>query len=266
VTRLVSIIGMSRSGSTLLGLLLGRHRGVIYVGETMNFGAAWSHPRARCRCGSVLRDCEFWQCVVRRAGLDDVPTDISPAVGWRLMAAAAEVADAHTVVDSSKHPGWQRSASRVTGDDALALHLVRDPRGHLASAHIGWDPQRAPTAPPALRSAIHVGGAWVKRNWWSIAAARRWNRRGRARYEDVVAGGELGVPAAWLGRHDPDWIGATHVPTGNPRTRQPGGDAVHHDDRWVEHVPRWMQLTVWLVTLPLVAWYRYPLMAPRAEP
>lgn len=254
-------MGMSRSGSTLLGLLLGRHRGVLYVGETMNFGAAWAHPGSWCTCGTVLRECAFWQDVVARTDVD-VPHTITPATGRRLIQAAAEVAGAHTVVDSSKHPGWQRALSRSTGDDVLAVHLVRDPRGHLASAHVGWHPDRAPTQPPALRSAVHVGAAWVKRNWWSIVATRRWPRRRRVRYEDLVADGELGVPASWLGQRDDTWIGAAHIPTGNPRTRQPGGDEVRADDRWVHVVPRRMQLLVWLVTFPLVAWYRYPPVGP----
>jgi hypothetical protein len=256
LTRQVSIVGMSRSGSTLLGILLGRRDGVLYVGELVSFGAAWSHPGARCRCQEVVRDCPFWQEVVRRSGIDVVPEEITPALGRRLLEAAAGVAGAHTVVDSSKHPGWQRS---LAGDDtdSIAIHIVRDPRGHLASAHLGFTRKEdGPTTPP-WRLAVHVGLAWTKRNWWSLVAVRRWPRHLRIRYEALVDGGDLGVPTGWLEPESDGWDGAIHVPTGNPGTRRPGGEQIRPDTRWIELVPAGMQLVVWVLTFPLGAWYRY---------
>ena len=56
---IVYVGGYGRSGSTILGLLLGQHEACVHFGE---FGVIWSALKRNrsCTCGSKLYNCEFW--------------------------------------------------------------------------------------------------------------------------------------------------------------------------------------------------------------
>lgn len=58
------VLGPAYSGSTLFGLALGRHEDIVNLGEASNLHHDY-RARARCTCGSPLRDCDFWQAVRR---------------------------------------------------------------------------------------------------------------------------------------------------------------------------------------------------------
>src|SRR6266571_3275615 len=66
------IAGASRSGSTMLDLLLGELDGYVAAGELRNL---WGHGLLdgwRCGCGEPVKSCPFWRSVLERAGLDRV--------------------------------------------------------------------------------------------------------------------------------------------------------------------------------------------------
>src|SRR5262249_58384738 len=64
--QVVYITGSGRSGTTLLGHILGQLEGFCFVGEAMY---AWRALGQRlCGCGVPLESCEFWSAVRREAG------------------------------------------------------------------------------------------------------------------------------------------------------------------------------------------------------
>jgi hypothetical protein len=77
MTRMVYILAPSHSGSTLLAMLLGRHPELCTVGE-LKATCLGDVERYRCSCGSLIRQCAFWQRVseeMARRGYNYAVTD-----------------------------------------------------------------------------------------------------------------------------------------------------------------------------------------------
>ena len=73
--RNVYILSAGRSGSTLTSLILGSHPNAISVGELFHLPKNLALNTA-CACGCPIRDCGFWQAVVR---------DISDKLGLEIL-------------------------------------------------------------------------------------------------------------------------------------------------------------------------------------
>jgi hypothetical protein len=89
--RVLYVLGYGRSGSTVLGMALGQHPGLVNLGEISTLptfipGPTYIAPRA-CGCLLPLDQCPYWQGVARRVGsmaaLAQDGTTLSPAMGWR---------------------------------------------------------------------------------------------------------------------------------------------------------------------------------------
>lgn len=52
-----------RSGSTILGQVLGRMPGFVNVGEAWQVWQRGLRENERCGCGQPFRSCEFWSAV-----------------------------------------------------------------------------------------------------------------------------------------------------------------------------------------------------------
>lgn len=130
--RVLYVVGYGRSGSTMLGMALGRHPGIVNLGEisvlrTFVPGPTYVPPRA-CGCLQRLDQCPYWRGVARRLGSMEMlarsDTTLSLSMGWRryapwlpepanqlprwaeaaaaLYRAAIEEANAAVAVDTSK--------------------------------------------------------------------------------------------------------------------------------------------------------------------
>lgn len=220
--QVVYVMGEGRSGSTLLGDLLGQAVGCFHAGELDHL---WVELAARgslipCSCGEVVFDCPVWSEVVARLRAAGVPIatqlprwsrDIGrlqrvrtflsgPAVLGRDAAAhayadllartyatIADVTGARVVVDTTKHPAEGLLACSHPRVEAFAVHLVRDPRAVLHSRIrlAGWRNR------PAVRSRTiaYSAARWSARNWLAESICRRCakGRCIRVRYEDLVA-------------------------------------------------------------------------------
>jgi sulfotransferase family protein len=149
--RVIYIAGASHSGSTLLDMMLNAHPEIISVGELLKLNrvkrSKSGKPKfARCSCGAAgLLRCEFWSRVNERTllshGTSLADLDLNdcrhpaegPDANSILFRAISEVSGKEFVVDSSKMP---RRLKHLMGFDELnvyAIHLVRDPRGQIAS-------------------------------------------------------------------------------------------------------------------------------------
>jgi hypothetical protein len=158
----ISIGGASRSGSTLLALLLGQVEGNFAVGELHYIWSRGYQQNMLCGCGKPFNVCPFWQSVLEEAygSPSNVPigeiTALHETVAqvWRLpelaspirrpsfenqvqaylphiqklMQAILDVSGAKTIVDSSKYPSYCYLLSRVPNANVQLVHLVRDSR------------------------------------------------------------------------------------------------------------------------------------------
>jgi hypothetical protein len=142
--KVVFIMGTARSGSTLLGTLLGEAAGVFFAGELCD----WPHLQG---VSTVPRSHSFWKRV--RTHIGDLPTGSSdykrlfehPAgivrqvtqhrlrsqyegLTVEVLKAVAEESGSATVVDSSHYPRRARVLRRLLGPDQVRLvFLVRRP-------------------------------------------------------------------------------------------------------------------------------------------
>lgn len=164
----VYICSHGRSGSTLVGSVLGLADGYCYVGEVRDVWRDGLAANQACGCGKPFRDCPFWTEVFARAFggfdtqdvtdatrlftemYDPIPSVelfrlvLSPRVKGRdiakytsvlakLYAAIADVSGCHTIVDSSKALRYGALVMRTPGVRARWVNVIRDPRGIVHS-------------------------------------------------------------------------------------------------------------------------------------
>lgn len=220
----VYVGGAGRSGSTLLGELLGAQSGALHVGELSLFWRDASRGGV-CACGQSLLDCELWgQALmdlreshgVRLAEYQTLafhrqllarssrPADLmrmrrrGPA-SWtageeRLVSATdglvrhvLELAKARVLVDSSKTLASFMLTDLMFSDVRL-IHLVRDPRAVVASARRSRSIARGnlESLPPGAGTASAMGG-WMRANATMRFAQSYAALATRVNYEDLIA-------------------------------------------------------------------------------
>jgi hypothetical protein len=220
--RVVFIAGWARSGSTLLGNLLGQADGCFFAGE-LRFLAerAWRENRL-CGCGRPLLDCDVWSEIIAgleprigvggRALLEAVPgrglrtrsmlkefLPFPPRTPRRLeqellpvlealYQEISRVSGASVIVDSSRSPIYARLLERIPGMQLDVIHLVRDARATAFSM------KRKRYDRSGRRFMYQAGLAENAVMWltWNLAAERlgKWppSRANylRIRYEDLA--------------------------------------------------------------------------------
>jgi hypothetical protein len=161
-TKVVYIGGVGRSGSTLLGRILGEAPNAVCVGETRYIWARGVRDNVECGCGKAFRECPFWDAVGMDAfgGWDQIQSELvaelDRAMTWphtipayvatqlprnvarrtnayisylaTLYAAISRISKATTIIDTSKAPGFANLLQCIPGGDLRIVHLVRDSR------------------------------------------------------------------------------------------------------------------------------------------
>ncbi|GAB4534108.1 MAG: hypothetical protein Kow0063_16860 [Anaerolineae bacterium] len=125
VATLVNVCGVSRSGTTMFGLMLGNGPDVFYCGEVFARFRPWQkhHFLSKCRCGQV--PCPVWE-------------KIGAAPARRFHATVFEQLGVHFVVDSSKDLVWVIDTHRwaaTSGIKVLNLLLWKSP---INQAYSQW--------------------------------------------------------------------------------------------------------------------------------
>jgi hypothetical protein len=194
----IDIVAKGRSGSTLVGLLLGQLPGFVDVGELRY---VWTRRLGKganvlCGCGTVLSECPFWEQVGQDAfggwdALDAthvleleravererfIPLLLQPKalrvygaklheytdLLARLLQGIARVAGARVVVDGSKLLSRALVLHHVEGVDLSFLHIVRDCRGVAFS----WSKRVArPETLERVSYMPRIGPAAVSTRW-----------------------------------------------------------------------------------------------------
>ncbi len=264
--RCILIAGTSRSGSTLLGMLLGSQPEALFVGESRGWSVNWQRNWL-CGCGTPFRECGFWSDVLELAAADlDALTPEDPGYIDAVICiqqAARRVSGADVIVDSSKKPTYFERLGRHPAVTPITVHIIRDPRGVVTSAHRGWKKKRDPLTRPPLTLTIRVTVHWERTNFACQRLLRRVNERtATIRYEDLVADPEAVTRRlanlAGIDIVEPvTRIGRQHVPSGNPLRYSSGDLPVTLDDAWHRVLSTSHQRLAFLLGLPLTARYGY---------
>ncbi|GGO08323.1 sulfotransferase family protein [Microbispora rosea subsp. aerata] len=288
--------GLGRSGSTLLERLLGEVPGVVPLGEVVHLWDRGVRADEPCGCGQRFSQCPFWTKVGIRAfgqwrqsqagwlpglrarvdrtrrvpvlalGLASREAELAEYVRSysRIYAAAAEVADAQVVLDSSKHASLAYCLSAIM--DVRVVQVVRDPRAVAAS----WrrrvrrpEDGRPMTRWTPARTAVH----WLAQNLAFEVLRRKGVEVVRVRHEDLVRDprGTLGRLVTRLGLPDGGLpfldghralLGVAHTVSGNPMRFSVGTVEIRDRPGPLRRSQRWL---VTAMTLPLLLWYGYRL-------
>lgn len=221
--KVLYVAGLGRSGSTLLGNVLGQVDGFVSVGELRSIWEYGLILNKVCVCGVPFRECEMWRAVLdeafgttsrvdsrkmiqlreRWARTKHIPLMLAPPGRWlvrwrlaeyldnlgRLYRAVQTTTGSRVIVDTSKFPSYGFALGMVPSVDLYVIHLVRDPRAVAYS----WmrerlhpdpeNPEYMPRHSPAVSSL-----RWIARNLATEALWRRSPERYlMLRYEDFAA-------------------------------------------------------------------------------
>lgn len=225
--KVLYISGFGRSGSTILGNVLGQTEGFFHGGELRHIWDRGLIKNWLCGCDSPFQECEFWREVFQNAfgGMEriDAPEMIRlrelssrthhvPLMlthpGERLLAKRRKTylenlgrlyraiqlrAGSRVIVDSSKYPSYAHVLDTIPGVDLHVVHLIRDPRAVTYS----WQRKKVqtgagenPKTPVYMRQYDTLGSIlrWGVQN---VATEMLWKRLPERymalRYEDFVA-------------------------------------------------------------------------------
>jgi Sulfotransferase family len=224
-TTVLSIVGPGRSGTTILGSVLGEVDGVVSAGELRWLWRQGLLERRPCGCGAAPDECPVWSKVLVLAltGIDETPSGIAAALdelasrrhrlrairlgalgrgGWpaldrvrrvtaELVPAIANVTRARVIVDTSKRAHDAALLAGLPDVDHYVLHMVRDPGA------VAWSWQRGnktirvgdATRPMATRELVPSVARWTE-NFLCAEVLRRYVPPERwmfLRYEDFAA-------------------------------------------------------------------------------
>jgi len=162
-TKVIFIAGYSRSGSTLLGRLLGCGAGCFHIGEAHQLWKQGFQRNGSCQCGELFHQCPFWTAVmaealgeardgqvaalrelrrrvfrpwrrwvtIRRFMLTNRYWQATQEYGdlWeRLVRAICRIGAASVVIDSSKSAAQGLALTHADGLEVHVVHLLRDSR------------------------------------------------------------------------------------------------------------------------------------------
>ncbi len=160
--KVLYIAGEGRSGSTIIGAILGEIKNFLFTGELMSI---WKHffiEDKTCTCGSLPSECSVWNQIVRHsfAHVDkeyaitienyrkywvknrNALYDLLPGLKTRfserkddylkilehLYRSIREFNNTEFIIDDSKRPAYGKLLEQIDSIDLYILHLVRDPR------------------------------------------------------------------------------------------------------------------------------------------
>jgi len=141
--KVIYIVGMGRSGSTLLDILLDAHNQVQALGGVRRLAHyVQKHP---CPCGAPsFWECDFWSRVNQELqsqygrNLMDLAINNRNKANFRkdnllLFKTASEVGGAPYITDNSKSAGRLMQLMEHPEIEVIPVHVIRDPRGRAQS-------------------------------------------------------------------------------------------------------------------------------------
>ncbi|WP_420630013.1 sulfotransferase [Candidatus Leptofilum sp.] len=160
--KILYIAGEGRSGSTIIGNVLGEIEGFFFIGEAMNIWRHFFLDNKLCACGVPGLDCPVWHKILNnefKISSTDAKmmerqrkNSVRNRYVWKylfsstrnnlrkqlsnylsnldaLYASIAQETNADVIVDSSKRPTYAFLLGMLPNVEIYTLHLVRDSRG-----------------------------------------------------------------------------------------------------------------------------------------
>jgi hypothetical protein len=258
--KVIYIVGLSHSGSTVLDMLL------TTAGKAVGLGQVWTvlrEDRARtqariCSCGAAAPDCELWGPVIER--LAGLPATASKRDRYQLVLESVDrlYGPKIALIDSSKHAEYLTvMANEIPGIDLAVLHNIKDVRPFTISTLDNLE--RKGQARPLPEKIFYQ---WNHDNRASLALAERVLGRPalRVMYEGLCLATEA-VAARLATELRDDYIdtgaalnrGHVHIIAGN-RLRLPEAGK----PKQLAYDYRWLARSEWLrpyVLMPMVRKY-----------
>lgn len=228
--RVLFVLGLGRSGSTLLGSLLGNHPEVINTGELLRIEDVIGDGAAKCACGLPLADCREWWRL-----FEGIPEKVlRKYTRWTpdLLDKVRANAGAKLLVDVSKTRSY-RIARRWKHPEVGFVLLTRDPRGIFRSYVQRGEP---------LGGRLAMHRKWLKR--FATFARRHGDRCLLLRYEDLVSRPEETMRGlcGFVGLDfQPQMVRpgsvTAHLATYSGSSYMKGTGELRLDERWREEIP-----------------------------
>lgn len=220
--RIVYVAGSGRSGSTVLGQLLGAVRNWVFCGE-LRQGFSILAANNLCGCGAPAQQCDFWRAVVEhafgrfdRAVLERAADltqrvslhrhsllHLSPLKTSGFVRDTAEYADivatvyqgirsiggGNIIVDSSKIPSYYFVLKQSDKLDTRVAHIVRDSRAvAYSNQRKKYDPSNTWGRQYLPQQGLTLTAlAWNVKNAFISLAIAKSHESILLRYEDFVA-------------------------------------------------------------------------------
>ncbi|MEN8239368.1 MAG: hypothetical protein ABFR53_09225, partial [Actinomycetota bacterium] len=219
-TTVAFIVGKGRSGSTILGDVLGSVNGAFHVGELWRLWSDGLDESHTCSCGETVRGCALWgpilaefsstplgaEVLAHPQSLIDLQQSLfsfrgaakgritrggyrSRADRYRdamsiLYESIAKISNADLLIDTSKWPLDPSLLDAPAGIRTYGIHLVRDPCDVAASwKRTKYFPDT--NEPMPTFSSAHTAASWIARNIAAEWTGRRIGPRMMTlRYED----------------------------------------------------------------------------------
>jgi hypothetical protein len=268
--KLIYVVGIGHSGSTLLDMLLDTHSRVAGIGEINMYDRYFAdsggkpYTQRLCTCGRHVEDCPQWDKVrsALRAGFGDeihslrgkTPEEFEEKNQVALRAFLAQ-SGKDWVCDSSKRPGRLQHYLESGRFDTHIIHLIRDGRATAYSYKIR-----------AGKNLYYCVARWMKQQ---LGIYFRWHRHPcylLVRYEDLADRPQetlerildaLGL--AFEARQLSDWRMQTHHNLGGNKMRLYTEASIQRDKRYLSALGNFEWFLSSLLAWPALHFFGYPL-------
>ncbi len=262
--KVIYILGLEHSGTTLTDQLISGASGVVGVGEVARYFSPqqmshyhriWGHfdDAYRCSCGQLFDDCEFWRELQPHSGLH---SDQAVAAKYAKLVDVAKKIYGNDVVlvDSSKSlsglQNWLDNAPQLglSESDFRIVFAVKDPRSFVASMLRKAEAKRreaTTNSVPAtsLLSTLRHFNYWVGANREIFAYLSNINTRTQvdvqlSLYEELCTNTSQVLARLTNGFIDPAHLSTdinhnqAHIGIGNKSFIMRNRDQIKYDDAW----------------------------------
>jgi len=142
--KVIYILGLGHSGTTLLSRILGTHSQIVATGGSKNV-PLFVNGEKDCSCGATHpRNCSFWSAVDQELGKRGTTLDKlqfrygdsrpDPDSVRNFYSAVMDAGNAKAVIDTSRRVSYYKALQQVEGIEFIPVHIFKDPRAQCASS------------------------------------------------------------------------------------------------------------------------------------